>query len=203
MIQLTESELRLAKKLGFELCLDMSAGLRFFKKGCEIWKVSDRWTTADIVDNRRINYEEFSSLSKALERWEEKHDANYTVVWEIDISAETALGAAMEARKYLTDPEAHATMFKVYNERGKYLIFSMTLNENVQTTTPEHSEREPMTIKKGDEVIIKPEWLGDVDNKIAWVAIEDQDGGQVRIGHPVSATPASEYVIPVAMLDKV
>lgn len=36
-------------------------------------------------------------------------------------------------------------------------------------------------IKKGDIVKIKPEWQDPGDDKFTWVAIEDEDGGRVRI----------------------
>ena len=36
-------------------------------------------------------------------------------------------------------------------------------------------------IKKGDIVKIKPEWQDANDEKFTWVAIEDEDGGRVRI----------------------
>ena len=39
-------------------------------------------------------------------------------------------------------------------------------------------------IKKGDTVKIKPEWMDEGDDALVWVALEDEDGGRVRI-HPV------------------
>ena len=36
-------------------------------------------------------------------------------------------------------------------------------------------------IKKGDIVRIKPEWQDPGDDKFTWIAIEDEDGGRVRI----------------------
>ena len=36
-------------------------------------------------------------------------------------------------------------------------------------------------IKKGDEVRIKPEWQDAGDNTLIWIALEDEDGGRVRI----------------------
>jgi hypothetical protein len=41
--------------------------------------------------------------------------------------------------------------------------------------------REPMVIKKGDAVRIKPAWQDAGDDAMNWVAIEDEDGGRVRI----------------------
>lgn len=37
-------------------------------------------------------------------------------------------------------------------------------------------------IKAGDRVAIKPEWRDDGDDAFTFVAIEDEDGGRVRIG---------------------
>lgn len=36
-------------------------------------------------------------------------------------------------------------------------------------------------IKKGDTVRIKPKWQDAGDETLHWVAIEDEDGGRVRI----------------------
>lgn len=36
-------------------------------------------------------------------------------------------------------------------------------------------------IKKGDTVRIKPEWQDKGDSDLHWIAIEDEDGGRVRI----------------------
>lgn len=36
-------------------------------------------------------------------------------------------------------------------------------------------------IKKGDTVLIKPEWQDEGDHTLTWVAIENEDGGRVRI----------------------
>lgn len=36
-------------------------------------------------------------------------------------------------------------------------------------------------IKKGDAVHIKPEWQDEGDETLHWIAIEDEDGGRVRI----------------------
>ena len=37
------------------------------------------------------------------------------------------------------------------------------------------------TIRKGDTIRIKPEWQDPGDDKFIWVALEDEDGGRVRI----------------------
>ncbi len=36
-------------------------------------------------------------------------------------------------------------------------------------------------IRKGQQVHIKPEWQDDGDDEFTWVAIEDEDGGRVKI----------------------
>jgi hypothetical protein len=36
-------------------------------------------------------------------------------------------------------------------------------------------------IKKGDRIRIKPQWQDPGDDKFIWVALEDEDGGRVRI----------------------
>lgn len=36
-------------------------------------------------------------------------------------------------------------------------------------------------IQKGDRLRIKPEWRDQGDEEIVWIAIEDEDGGRVRI----------------------
>lgn len=45
-----------------------------------------------------------------------------------------------------------------------------------------HQPENDMTIKKGDTVKIKPEWQDAGDDKIEFVAMEDEDGGRVLIG---------------------
>jgi hypothetical protein len=37
------------------------------------------------------------------------------------------------------------------------------------------------TIRKGDTIRIKPEWQDPGDDNFIWVALEDEDGGRVRI----------------------
>ena len=44
--------------------------------------------------------------------------AEYRVVWEIDIEAESPLGAARTARSYQLDPLSAATVFRVTDEHG-------------------------------------------------------------------------------------
>lgn len=36
-------------------------------------------------------------------------------------------------------------------------------------------------IKKGDKVKIRPEWRDEGDEDFVWIALEEEDGGRVRI----------------------
>lgn len=38
-----------------------------------------------------------------------------------------------------------------------------------------------MTIKKGQQVFIKPEFQDSGDNKFTWFAVADEDGGRVMV----------------------
>jgi hypothetical protein len=52
------------------------------------------------------------------------------------------------------------------------------------------------TIRKGDTIRIKPEWQDPGDEKFVWVALEDEDGGRVRIA-PINtglAIPPNQVV---------
>lgn len=37
-------------------------------------------------------------------------------------------------------------------------------------------------IRKGDRIVYKPEWRDPGDEHITFVALEDEDGGRVRVG---------------------
>lgn len=57
-------------------------------------------------------------------------------------------------------------------------------------------------IKKGDRVKIKPEWQDKGDDLFLWIAIEDEDGGRVRIspiGTGLQLTP--NQVVKTSMLE--
>lgn len=48
------------------------------------------------------------------------------------------------------------------------------------------------TIRKGMKLRIKPEWQDEGDDEFEWIAIEDEDGGRVRIsplGTGLNITP--------------
>ncbi|WP_275099860.1 hypothetical protein [Sedimenticola hydrogenitrophicus] len=57
-------------------------------------------------------------------------------------------------------------------------------------------------IKKGDTVVIKPEWRDPGDEDFHWIALEDEDGGRVRIA-PTDTGMAIEpnYVVETSMLE--
>lgn len=57
-------------------------------------------------------------------------------------------------------------------------------------------------IKKGDQVKIKPEWQDKGDDLLCWLALEDEDGGRVRIapiGTGLEFPP--NQVVQTSMLD--
>lgn len=57
-------------------------------------------------------------------------------------------------------------------------------------------------IKKGDQVRIKPEWQDKGDDLFFWLALEDEDGGRVRIapiGTGLELTP--NQVVETSMLE--
>lgn len=47
----------------------------------------------------------------------------YTVTWEIDLEAESAVEAAQKAREIQLDPDSLATAFKVDDGSGPKLVF--------------------------------------------------------------------------------
>lgn len=42
-------------------------------------------------------------------------------------------------------------------------------------------DSKPQVIRRGDKVRIRPEFQDDGDNRIEWIAVDDEDGGRVRI----------------------
>lgn len=48
-----------------------------------------------------------------------KKEHQYRLVWEIDICATSPKAAAKKALKYQRDPDSTATVFDVFNEKGK------------------------------------------------------------------------------------
>lgn len=61
-----------------------------------------------------------------------------------------------------------------------------------------------MAIQKGDKIRIKPQWQDDGDDQFEWVAIEDEDGGRVRIAPTGTglAFPPNQ-VVTTDMIEKV
>lgn len=56
-------------------------------------------------------------------------------------------------------------------------------------------------IKAGDIVTIKPEWRDEGDEKICFIAIEDEDGGRVRIEPQLGLPINPNQVVMTSMLD--
>jgi polyisoprenoid-binding protein YceI len=50
--------------------------------------------------------------------------ATYTVIWEIDIEADSPKEAAIKAREYQLDPESTATVFKVDQDHNSSIYYS-------------------------------------------------------------------------------
>ena len=42
-------------------------------------------------------------------------------------------------------------------------------------------ERERRPFRRGDRIRIRPEWQDPGDDEFGWVAVEDEDGGRVRV----------------------
>lgn len=59
-----------------------------------------------------------------------------------------------------------------------------------------------MAIRAGDKVKIKPEWQDAGDDKIEFVAMEDEDRGRVLIGAlGVLSNFTPTQIVPVSMLE--
>lgn len=58
------------------------------------------------------------------------------------------------------------------------------------------------TIQRGDTVRILPQWQDYGDDKLTWIATEDEDGGRVRIA-PINSgmTIPPNYVVCTDMLE--
>jgi phage repressor protein C with HTH and peptisase S24 domain len=56
------------------------------------------------------------------------------------------------------------------------------------------------TIKAGDVVHIKPEWQDKGDDQFVWIAIEDEDGGRVRIQAQCDLPIKPVQVVTIEML---
>ena len=57
-----------------------------------------------------------------------------------------------------------------------------------------------MSIKKGQRVYIKPEWQDAGDDTIEFIAIEDEDGGRVKISPQLGLPFNPVQVVDVEML---
>lgn len=56
-------------------------------------------------------------------------------------------------------------------------------------------------IKAGDAVRIKPEWQDPGDSNYVWIALEDEDGGRVRIQPQLGLPINPNTVVPTFMLE--
>ncbi len=56
-------------------------------------------------------------------------------------------------------------------------------------------------IRRGERVRIKPEWQDAGDDEIEWIALEDEDGGRVRIQPQLDLPILPNEVVSVAMLE--
>ena len=72
-------------------------------------------------------------------------------------------------------------------------------NEDSDALKETHS----MKIKKGDTVKIKTEWQDAGDAKIKFIAIEDEDGGRVRIEAQLDIPIKPNQVVKTEMVEVV
>ncbi len=72
----------------------------------------------------------------------------------------------------------------------------------IPTWQPDTETAMTSPIKRGDRVRIKPEWQDPGDDKLTWVAIENENGGRVRIAPvmPDMSYPPN-YVVTIDMLE--
>lgn len=60
------------------------------------------------------------------------------------------------------------------------------------------------TIRKGDAIRIKPEWQDPGDDTFDWVALEDEDGGRVRIAPTnTGLTLLPNQIVETTMVERV
>ncbi len=58
-------------------------------------------------------------------------------------------------------------------------------------------------IKRGDYVCIKPAWRDPGDEEYVWIAIEDEDGGRVRIAPIMDLPIPPNQVVTTEMVKRV
>ncbi len=58
-------------------------------------------------------------------------------------------------------------------------------------------------IKRGDHVRIKPEWRDPGDEEYIWIAIENEDGGRVRIAPIMDLPIPPNHVVTTEMVERV
>ena len=71
--------------------------------------------------------------------------ANYSVVWEIDIEADSPEEAAETARYYQTVSGTTATVFEVWDKMGKITRVDLLENEE---QTEEHSSQASLSVPR-------------------------------------------------------
>jgi len=58
-------------------------------------------------------------------------------------------------------------------------------------------------IKRGDLVTIKPEYRDEGDDSLTWIAVEDEDGGRIKIAATDTGMKfAPSYVVRTDMLNE-
>ena len=62
----------------------------------------------------------------------------------------------------------------------------------------EHARR---PIRRGDRIRIRPEWQDPGDADIEWIAIEDEDGGRVRIAPLLDLPFPGNQVVTTEMIE--
>lgn len=68
-------------------------------------------------------------------------------------------------------------------------------------TSNEQNTGAKAMIRRGDKVRIKPEFQDPGDDSVEWVALEDEDGGRVRIQPQLGLEINPNQVVEVSMLE--
>lgn len=88
--------------------------------------------------------------------------------------------------------------------KGLILLSGQTWHGNRFSESRQYrrSTEESIVVKQGHTVTLKPEWQDEGDAQYIWRAIEDEDGGRVRIS-PINTglQIAPSYVVETSMLE--
>ena len=57
-------------------------------------------------------------------------------------------------------------------------------------------------IRRGDRIAIRPEWRDPGDGDVQWVALEDEDGGRVRIQPLLDLPIRPNQVVTTGMVER-